>query len=133
VGPAPWTALLKLVDVIAVKAKEEAELELHEHADCADIIAVVKRRDVELVNTQTKLDKLLSPCMTIATSESRIHLSCILPDQYRWKVNLLDMTDGIKVDHYFHHSFSIQGSARGYHSRSGLRLGATPSTVPQLM
>jgi hypothetical protein len=66
--------------VNVVKAKEEAELELHEHADSADIIAVVKRRDVELVNTQTKLDKLLSPCMTIATSQiPNLLRSCILP------------------------------------------------------
>ena len=39
-----------------------AKLVLHEHAGSttrADIIAVVKGRDVELVDTQTKLDELL--------------------------------------------------------------------------
>jgi hypothetical protein len=44
----------------------------------ADIIAVARRRDVELVNTQTKLDKWLSPCMTIATSGGIPTPSCIL-------------------------------------------------------
>ena len=48
----------------AVKTKRQ-NWGLHEHADCANIIVAVKRRDVtvELVNTQTKVDKLLSPCM----------------------------------------------------------------------
>jgi hypothetical protein len=76
-------------------------------------LAVVKRRDVdsERVNAQTKLDKLLSPCMTIAAT-SRIPTP-FLHLIYRWNVNLLkkrvhDRWHHKRVNHYLRHSFQFR-------------------------
>ena len=99
-----------------------AELEPHEDAGStstrANIIAVVKGRDVELVNTQTKLDKLLSPWMTIATSRIPAHFFHLI---YHWNVNLLRneyMTDGtIKVDYYLRRSFRFKGQREAISAR----------------